>query len=153
MTRKSRRDVDTKNGSPISGLRMEPLLADRLTDAARADAERRGEISYTGRGIANIARETRIILRAMLYSDGNRKLGHDDPPPGGRAPLCAGLKADPKLREAVLRYWHNVHPRLGVSGCIRHALRVALGWSEVDSLEVEQKFASIAEAKRALQRE
>lgn len=143
--KRTRRDADVKNSSVITGLRLEPELAHRLVESARKAAEKTNP--RTGRPIADVATHTRDLLRQHFKVQRSDDVLGDRPPAGMQGSPIAGLKLDPPLAAAIRAFRGS---RLGIAGSVRHALRLALGWTVEDSLRQERKFAEIAASKREL---
>jgi hypothetical protein len=135
MTLPYRRDKDIKNSSVIAGLRMEPKLAQALTEWARAHA--RDEDNR-----ANVVRAVRYLLGEACGFDAERHHGTQS------FMIAAGLRGSKAFSEAVTAYCKRME--MPPASAIRHALRTQLGWDAEDSLETEQGFAEIAEHKRNL---
>lgn len=139
MTRKTRTIKQVKNSSVISGLRLEPELARNLVLVAREDARQRGETH------ADLARETRLLLRLALMGGAT-----EDPPRGAQMiGLVAGLRVEAELLAAVRAYCAKRKTDFGLAGCVRHLLRIHLGWTAQASLQAERKFAELARQRQA----
>ena len=143
MTRAYRRDKDTKSGSVLVGLRMEPALAQAVTAEAHALAARLGAQDERG----DVAVTVRHLLRQTLGWTEGTSLTSERAGGWTEAPI-AGLRCESTLAGA-LRKAAQQHG-LGVAGCARHLLRGALGWSVGDSMKIESGFAQIAQARKSM---
>lgn len=146
MTRSIRRDKGVKFASVITGLRMEPKLAADLTAVAHEHAEVRAANMGGGSMKADIAFTTRYLLRQALKF---QSPDHDEIS-NGSTPV-AGLRCEAALANALRR--EQKKTGMTLAGTARHLLRVALGASVSESLDVENRFAMIAEARRGLSEE
>lgn len=134
----NRRDKSVKGASVISGHRMEPDLAKRLTEYAR-------ENFTDDRGYADVARAARFLLRTSLGL-----LERDD---HGPLPLnTRGLRVEQGLFDAIERY-QGQQGLPSPIGTARHLMRLGLGMRADVSLQREARFAEIASAKRGLMEE
>ena len=131
----NRRDKNVRGASVISGHRMEPDLAQRLTEYARKNF-------VDNRGLADVARAARFLLRSQL--------GFVNADDHGLLPeIMRGLKVEEALLEGVQRYQIQQELSSQLSAA-RHLIRLGLGYRPELSLQREQRFAEIASAKRGL---
>lgn len=130
----TRRDSKTKGGSVVTGYRMEPDLAQRMIAYAR-------ENFTDERGIADIARAARFLLRTQL--------GHTERDDHGLLPETSrGLKMEAYLRDSIVTY--QVNHEMSFVGAARHLIRLALGYAEGESKRRERVFAELAEGRQGL---
>ena len=138
MTLPHRRHKNTKGGSVIAGLRMDPALAEALTERAHANAAVDGALK------GDIAATARTLLRAMLRVPVLRVAGQLQ----GKNTQIAGLRCEPALLQALNKAQANWG--LSLAGTTRHLLRVALDIPAEESLEIEERFTIIAQTKYKL---
>lgn len=137
----TRRDKNVKGASVISGHRMEPDLAQRLTAYAHEH--------FTVNGKADVAAAARYLLRSAFGKVGE----HAFDMPGGLTELTRGLKLEPWLYEQIEVWQANAPMPMSFVGVTRHMLRLALGFNAKVSLQREQRFVDIASARRGLMEE
>jgi hypothetical protein len=140
MTRRTRRDKDTKNASVIAGLRMEPKLAVKLTAWALAniprDTQNRTDVGAAARWL--------LYIGLGASSDTALRLEQEPRP----SPVVPGLRLAQRTIDSIET--HSLRLRLNRAATVRHLLRLQLGWTAEASLETEGNYAAIAEARRAL---
>lgn len=135
MTKRQRRDKGTKNSSVITGLRLEPDVAQDLCTYARAHA-----LDEHGRG--DVAQMARFFIRTGLgWSPTQSNELEDRVLKPSR--LC-GLA----LETPVMLKLENYGRGLGTSAAARHLIRLGLGMADAESRQREERFAAMATALR-----
>lgn len=134
--RHSRRDEKVKGANVITGFRMEPALAQRLTAYAR-------ENFTDERGVADLSHAARALLRQQLRQDPVL-----DSPGRKLDKATRGMRVDSVLMKGLERS----QKEYGFSflGAVRHLVRRGLGFSEDDSRERENHFATLAASRQGL---
>lgn len=135
----TRRDRQTKGGNVIAGFFMEPALALSLTNYARAHFAK-GATPETA--VADLAAAARYLLRVQLRQtpaeDAGRSLSE----------ATRGMRVDAALDKALKRY--HASTGLSFNGAVRHLVRLGLGVSDEESVQREEHFATLADARRGL---
>lgn len=155
MTKPVRRDKDVINSSVITGLRMEPALAAKLCEFAL----QYGTTIGLKRG--DVAGATRYLLRLGLGQAADNAamagLGGAGRGRAREAGVLAGIRLDPDIVDGLrgTPRGHSgqlagVGDLLNAAGSARHLLRLGLGWSQEESLNAEDRFQQIANARKAL---
>lgn len=132
MTRAHRRDKGTKNASIITGLRLEKDVAKALCEWAR---QIDGDVAALSRY---------FIYKGLGYSEDQAARAERELKPE----RLAGLALDSATNRRLIEYAQKLDG-WNTSAAARHLLRLQLGYSVKDSTAREEKFALLAQAKRA----
>jgi hypothetical protein len=128
--------------STIRRLHLEPDLARALAEKA-LEWVKDGALEDCPEG-KHLCEAVRKLLRVTLQTD----LGVS--PAAYTSHLSAGLRTEAKLVGATIQ-WRDAHvPFLSLSGCLRHLMRLSLGWDRSLSLATEKRFAAAAERNRRI---
>ena len=138
MTKRQRRDKGTKNGSVITGLRLEPDVAQDLCTYARLYA-------LDGHGRGDVAQVARHFIRVGLgYSvETSQEMEDGELKP---ARLC-GLALETPVKRLLDQRTILVG---GPTATARHLIRRGLGMSDVESRKREERFTAMATARREI---
>ena len=134
----TRRDKNVRGGSVITGFRMEPDLAQRLTEYARRNLVVNDK--------ADIAAAARYLLRTQLGKPSHESLD----PPGGLTESTRGMKMEKWLVQSIGVWIDRQDVQLSFVGAIRHLIRLGLGYNAKLSLQRESKFAELSALRQQI---
>lgn len=134
-----RRDRNVKFDSVIAGLRFE-------RDAAQALCTFAIDHAADERGVGNVAEVVRYLVRTGLGASGE-EANRIEATGGFRQCGIAGLQLDvPTVRQLDAFTKAN---RWGKAAAARHLVRLGLGYPDAESRARENRFAVIAEVRKA----
>lgn len=136
-----RRDKDVVNDACVKALRLEPALAKLLCAEARELAPRIVHRQRKG-DVAEFARS--LVRRGLGWSHQQSELMEaTELKPRRLGGLTMETVVYNRLNELATRHFSG-----NVASATRHLLRLGLGVSEQESLQREERFASLAQALR-----